>query len=383
MTRFLLTMRLRTRILMLVMVLAIAGIWGVVARVTSILQTDIEALISEEMSSTVGDIAADLERDIQLQLDSLQRVAADIKPAMLRDPENLQRYLSRREAMAALFPEGMIVADREGRIVVGSQLADGLASIADRPYFRRLMAEGTGVVGSPVESGQLQPAHLAVPVRDEAGVARGALVGLVRLDGPFMLGQFATAKIGHGGYFVVARREDRMIISAPQPGRIGTRLPPRGVIPDLDRRLDDGFEGAQITVTALGQQVMAVSRQIANTDWVLLAAAPTKEIFAPIGRLEREIYGSALLATVLVLAILGWVLKREFARLERAAEAIRRMTGGEMPLRSLPITRDDEIGALKRSFNRLAAERRSLEEELRSEVDGHRQARDEIGRAHV
>ena len=369
------SMRLRTRILLLAAVLAVSSIWGVVAHVTSILQQDMERLISDEMSSTLDDVGADLERDIGLQFDSLERVAADIKPVMLLDPPGLQRYLRERQVMALFFPTGLMVADRAGNVLAGNALAGPGSSIADQPYFQQVLKEGSRTVGSPVRNGRLEPVPLAVPLRDESGMTAGALIGMVNLNDPFLLGQFETAKFGATGYFVVVERSNRMIIAAPQPGRTGTQLPPRGKIADLDRRLDEGFDGAQITVTALGQEVLAVSRNIAQTDWVLLGGVPTAGMFAPVAKLKREIFTSALVATLLVLALLRWVLTSEFGRLERAAQAIRRMTKGDQPLEPLRIMREDEIGSLKRDFNLLLAERSRLEQDLRTEADGHKSAK--------
>jgi signal transduction histidine kinase len=357
--------------------LLLVGVWGMAAHLTSILHRDIEHLLIGQMSTAVDDTLTDLDRDIRLQLDVLGRVSGAIDPGLLSDAQGVERLLEQREAMRAFFPEGILVADRHGLIVASYPAAvrTSHASIAEQGYFRQVMASGQPVIGPAVVGGRLQPVPLAVALRDAAGAPAGALVGLARPSEPLMLGQFEKARIGRTGYFLVVARKDRVIISASRRERIGTKLPPAGVIADLDRRLDSDMEDPAIVVTAAGVEVLGMSRNIAMTDWVFLAAVPTAEIFAPIATLKRQVNLSALLISLAIVAALGLALRKEFGRLERAAEAMRRMTEGEEPLAPLTITRDDEIGKLKGNFNRLAAERNRLDEALRSEIEAHKQAR--------
>jgi signal transduction histidine kinase len=356
--------------------LLLVGVWGMVAHLTAILHRDIEHLLVGQMSTAVDDALTDLGRDIKLQLDVLSRVSRSIDLGLL-DAPGVERLLEQREAMRGFFPDGILVADRHGLIVASYPAAvrANNGSIAEQRYFREVMASGQPVIGPAVVGGRLQPVPMAVALRDASGAPAGALVGLVQPSEPLMLGQFEQARLGRTGYFLVVARKDRVIISASQRERIGTRLPPTGVIPDLDRRLDSDMEDPATVVTATGVEVLGMSRKIAMTDWVFLAAVPTAEIFAPIATLKRQVNLSALLISLAIVAVLGLALRKEFGRLERAAEAMRRMTEGEAPLVPLAVTRNDEIGRLKGNFNRLVAERNRLDEALRSEIEAHKQAR--------
>ena len=269
--------------------LLLAGVWGMVAHLSTILQSDIERLLAEHMSTTADDIIADLNFDITLQFDALSRVAEAIEPAILTDAPKLERLLERHEAMRLFFPAGLLVADSHGLIVAAypGAVKANYASIAGQGYFRELMASGKPLIGSPVVDGQLQPVPMAMTLRDASGAPAGVLVGLVGISQSHMLGQFGQARLGRTGYVLVVTSRDRVIIAGSQPERIGTRLPARGVIPDLDRRLDSGVEDPATVMTATGVEVLGVSRKIAMTDWVLLAAVPTAEIFAPLATLKR------------------------------------------------------------------------------------------------
>ncbi|MBI4289872.1 MAG: HAMP domain-containing protein [Betaproteobacteria bacterium] len=380
------SLSLKNRIVLLVVVIFVASIWGLAIRVTAVLHADLEKLLSAQLSATVGYVAADLDRDIQLHLDALERIAAIVTPELMADPVKLNRTLDELTEANVLFPAGCFVANARGIITAAypkdtATLGD---SVKDRDYFREIIASGKPVVGAPSSPPGNQDraaVPLAVPLHDRAGATQGALVGLVLLSDSELLGQLKQSKIGQTGYFIVVSPEDRLIISAPEPSRIMQRLPPRGAIPQLDRRLDEGFEGAGITATAPGIEQLGVGRKMATTGWMVLGGVPTQEIFEPIARLKRQVYLAALLISLAVAVILRFVLVRQLAPLKQAGGAMRRMTEGEQPLAAIPIARADEVGELIANFNRLATERLRLDEMLRGEIAERRQAEDALATA--
>ena len=129
---------------------------------------------------------------------------------------------------------------------------------------------------------------IAIPVHDGSGATAGVLVGSVLLSNPLLFGQFQDTKIGKTGWFIVISPKDRRIVAASDASRVMTTLPGHGVIPLLDRRLEEGYEGPGITVASIGVEVMTVARKMATTGWVINAAVPTAEVFAPIASTDRE-----------------------------------------------------------------------------------------------
>jgi signal transduction histidine kinase len=195
------------------------------------------------------------------------------------------------------------------------------------------------------------------------------------------MGHLDHSKVGENGFISVLSPKDHLIVSSTVRDRIMQRLPAKGVNPLLDRRLEEGFEGPGITTTSFGLEVLSVARRMETTGWIIVSAEPTAEFFAPIAALKRQIYLAALLISLAVAAILGLVLARQLKPLKQAADAMRRMTGGEKPLAPIEIARKDEIGELIGSFNQLALERIRLETALREEVGAHKQAEEALDRA--
>lgn len=376
---FLRPMSLKTRVVLLVVVMLVAGIWALALSVTLAMQRDLTELQSANLSAEIVSVAADLDHDVKLQIDVLVRLAASFTPEILADPAKLDRALDQFADSSVIVPDTCFVANRKGIITAGYP-EDAVrvgASVEELGYFREVIDSGKPVIGVPVLAGTAQrrpTVPIAVPLRNGSGATVGALVGHVLLSDPVMLGQFQHTRIGARGYFLVFSPKDRLILAAPDPSRILQRLPAKGVVPLLDRRLEDGFEGPGIVVSALGVEHLGVARKMATTGWMVLAAVPTKEIFAPIENFKRQVYLAALLISLAMAVILRFFLSRQFAPLKEAGGAIRRMTEGEIPMAAIPVTRHDEIGELIANFNQLVAERSRFDQSLQAESIERKQA---------
>ena len=363
-------MSIRTQIVLLVVMLLIAGIWGLAVRITFVLQGELEKLLSAQLSATVGLVADEIDQKFQSRIDALNRMAASITPDMLADPAKLQRLLEQPSIIGSSVSADLFVADRNGTIIADYPHIPGRrgGSVANRPNFIEAMSSGKLVIGTPRKGGLARHrlfVPLLVPLSNASGAPAGVLVDPIVLSDPGMFGQLEETKLGETGFFAVMSPKDhlRVIASGAYKSTSLTPLPAAGVNPLLDRRLSEGFEGPGITTTSFGKEVLNVSRHMGTTGWMLLGGIETKEIFAPSATLKRQVYIAALLISLLIAAMLRFVLARQFARLEQAGEAMRRMTTHEQPLAAIPVIRDDEIGDLITSFNRLAAERNRLDDE--------------------
>jgi signal transduction histidine kinase len=382
MTSFLRSLSLKTRIVLLIVALLMAGVWGLAVRVTTVMQAQLEQELSHQLSATAYYVADDLDRDVELRFNALKRIAAAITPEVLTDPAELQQFLERRQMVRAIFDMNLMVLNKEGTIVADYPLVKERVgrSVKGRAYFRAVMESGEAVIGAPVTGRLSQRAFvpMGVPLRDATGAVAGVLVDRVVLADPNVFGQLAEIKIGRNGYFLVVSPDEREIVSATDRTRIMKKLPSS---PLLERRLREGYEGTGTVVTSLGTEVLSVSRKMATTGWVLIAAVPTAEIFAPISSLKQQIYFAASLISLLIAFVLHFALTRLGARLWRFGEAIRRMTEGDQPLATIPISGKDEIGQLQDNFNRLVAQRNRLDQALRDEISVRTKAQEELDQA--
>ena len=364
------SMSLRTQIVLLVVALLITGIWGLAVRITAVMQDDVEKLLSAQMSATVGFVAEQIDNNFRSRIGTLNRMAASINPAMLADPAKLQSLLEQPSIIGSGTYLDLFIADRKGTIIADYPHIPGRrgGSLAGSSDFLEAMAGGKLVIGTPIRGRMVRHrmiVPLIVPLRDGSGAPAGVLVDPVVLSDSAMFGELEQIKLGETGFFAVMapKQHLRMMASGAYKSQSLTPLPAPGVNPLLDRRLREGFEAPGITVSSFGKEVLTVSRNMPTTGWMLLGGIETGEIFAPIATLKRQVYLAALVISLLIAAILRFALARQFARLEQAGEAMRRMTAREQPLTAIPVTREDEIGKLIGNFNRLAIERNRLDVE--------------------
>jgi diguanylate cyclase (GGDEF)-like protein len=358
----------KTRILIVVLALLIVGIWGLAVRTAAVMQADIEKLLTDQMAATVGYAATDIDRKIQLRVDILKELAQSITPAMLADPVKLQRLLEQRSTFKALFPTGVFVANRQGRNIAEYPPLEGRLGgfVGDFAYFQEVIAKGEIAISKPLLGRfSRQPVvTVGVPLLDASRATAGVLVGPMYLSDQNLFGQLEQTKLGKSGFFLVASPRDRLFVSASDKKRIMQAMPAKGVNPMFDRRVEEGFEGPGVTTNSLGIEALSLSRNMKSTGWFVLAAVPTEEAFAPIVTLKRQIYLAALLMTLVMIAILRFVLARQLAPLVDAGVRMRRMIESKEAFAPIPVKRKDEIGELVENFNQLVLWRKVAEHQM-------------------
>ncbi|OIQ93965.1 cyclic di-GMP phosphodiesterase Gmr [mine drainage metagenome] len=364
----LLSLSLKTRVLLVVLGLFIIGIWGLAARVAGVMQADLERLLSQQMLATVTYVAVDLDDNIQMRIDNLREIARSTTPALLADSARLRAQLARHGTARVLFPTGVFVADRDGTNIADYPLLPGRvgASIGNRTFFKEIVASGHWAISEPLHGRfSKQPiVALGVPIKDASGAVAGVLVGSAYPSDHNLFGRLEKTRIGRTGYFLVISPKDRVFVSATDQHLIMQPLPARGVNPLLDRRIENGFEGAGVVVNSRGIEVLTASHNMRTTGWIVVAAVATEEAFAPIATLKRQIYLAALAMSLALALVLRWVLARQLAPLNDAGKAMRRMTDGDEAFAPIAVTRNDEIGELVGNFNRLVLGRRAAEDQI-------------------
>jgi diguanylate cyclase (GGDEF)-like protein len=114
-----------------------------------------------------------------------------------------------------------------------------------------------------------------------------------------------------------------------------------------------GFRGAGITINAKRIEELAAIASVPSTGWFVVARMPTTEAFEPVKRAQERIVQYGILAVIGVCVVISLLFRFLLRPLFRAADLAERMTQGELPLKPLPVVRDDEVGHLTGAFNRL------------------------------
>lgn len=322
------------------------------------LRDDLTQLVSAQQTALAEAASLDIEDKVQSRLQLLERLAASFPRELLGRPAALEAWLAEGYRLNPLFSIGLLVADRQGRVLADYPPLPGRrsAQLADETDFVRLDGAGPGSarVGRPRFGPYAQKPVLpmGIPLAGADGKAVAFLVGITALDAADFLGRIRNGRIGETGGYLLISPADRLFLAAGDPDLVLKPTPAPGVNPLHDRAMA-GFRGAGITTNAKGGEELSAIVGIPSTGWFVVARMPTEEAFATLHHAQENIVRHSFTASLIVIVFVGLFLHFLLRPLHDAAEQANRMRHGEIPLAPLPIVREDEVGHLTGAFNQL------------------------------
>jgi len=353
---------IKTRVTLLTLAVFVAGVWPISFYATWTLRHDMEQLLGEHQFSTVSLMAEEINEELDSRLQSLHRLAIRVAPLFTGSSAVLQASMDRDVRLQNNFSAGVIAIHSDGVAIADVPLATGRVGVnyMDRDYIAAALREGRAGIGRPV-AGKRVPGpivSMAVPVRDHRGKVIGALAGVTDLSKPSFLDKVTRSGYGKAGHYDIVSRRHRLIVTSSDKSRLMEAQPARGINPAVDSAID-GDVASVVYVNPRGVEVLGSAKGVPVADWYVGATVPTAEAFAPIRAMERRmLFGTGAL-TLLACSLIWWLtrrmLTRQFMPMIAAAGALDALSKAPQPLRPLPGTRDDEIGALISGFNHLLA----------------------------
>lgn len=335
-----------------------------------VLREDLTQLASSQQTAMAEAVAQDIDARIQDRLRLLKRLAQTLPPALLDQPEALQAWLGERYQLNPVFSLGVLVVDTHGRVLADYPKVAGRAGsfIVDNPDFMRVV-QGEGGVGRPRLGAFTRQSVLpmGMPLKTPDGRVRAVLLGITALGAPGFLDRITHGRIGETGGFLLISPADKLFIAAGDPDLVLKPTPAPGINLLHDRAMA-GFRGSGITRNAKGVEELSSIVGVPSTGWFVVARLPTAEAFAPVRRAQDVVIRHSVTALLLVLLVVGFMVRVMLGPLKNAAALADGMTHGEIPLRPLPVVRDDEVGRLTTAFNQL------LDKLTRSQVKLERMA---------
>jgi PAS domain S-box-containing protein len=280
-------------------------------------------------------------------------IAAIIAPADLEN-RNVAAVENTLATIAAFYPKfenGIFVLDTQGTLWADFPAAAQIRgqSFAHRRYFQQTMAENKAMVSTPYRS-----TRTGKPVVTFTAMlydSKGQMIGMLGCSAPLLtpnaLGGVRQTRIGQTGYVTIYDTSGQVIVH-PQAERILQRDTP----PEANGLLEEaikGFEGVGRTVNVNGAAMLAATKRIAGTDWILAVQQPEQEAFASLEEARRRVLLGAVLAAVLAagfgIVVVRWITRPLHAL--RTATLQLGQTGADESLKA--ITSRDEIGDLART----------------------------------
>jgi diguanylate cyclase (GGDEF)-like protein/PAS domain S-box-containing protein len=351
---------IKTRVTLFTLAIFVLGIWALAFYASRMLQNDMQRVLGEQQFSTVSVIANEIDDSLSDRMQALQTIAQLVTPDVLADTAKLQALLEQRELLKLLFNGGAWVARTDGIAVADVPLSAQRigTNYLSVDFIAAALLEGKASIGRPKlgEKRHTPVVAIAVPIRDAQNKVIGVLIGVTDLDKPNFLDKIVQSQYGKSGGFLLIAPQHKLIVTATDKSRIMQPVPGTGINAMHDKYMQ-GYDGFGTTVSSRGVPELTAAKSVPLAGWFVVATLPTQEAFAPIDSMLQSLLLGALFFTVLASALIWWLMTRmlqaQLAPMFSASRAISHLAVSAEPAQTLPVGRQDEIGELIGSFNRL------------------------------
>lgn len=263
----------------------------------------------------------------------------------------------------------LLVSDLDGGIRCSSNPSLAFPNLAGRDYFRKAVDEQKFAIGaftpSPVSTRNIVP--LAIPFLRDGKVQGAVLAGL---DIAWLGRQLKERGVPRGGTVVIADRNGIIVSREPETETYAGRK-----LTDALERIAGKESGVVDTIGMDGvpRIIGYVPAALTSFGFYVSTGISREEAFGPIDRAVRNSLALFAFGTA-VAFLLAWlvgegIIRRPLMRMVATAEAWRR---GHDSVRTGIVGRDDEIGILGQTFDRLMDEN-AMREEMRATAEERRE----------
>ena len=347
----------RLRISVLTLSIFLGCLWALIWTTKEHMKVDIEAALFDMQRTALSLHAADLDRELGTRLKVVEQMAGQVSAADMANPARLQEILVRNVLAGEFFNDGYFVTNAQGMALASSPSSvprDGTDFMSSGPVARALTnnerAIGQFQQKSPPKA--LPSMGFAVPVRDKSGKTLGAMVGVVDLNQANFLVSILTAPFSSVGHFALVSNEANVVFSANDKALVSQPLLEWGTDMGLAQLLANGSISSKFR-NKEGIDVLVSAQVIPGPDWTLAAIFPRDEIHTPLRHLFSKLRWSTALASLLVIGVTWWMLRRQLAPIDNTVNEIVNLIHSKQPMHLLPEVRSDEIGRLVSAFNDL------------------------------
>jgi diguanylate cyclase (GGDEF)-like protein/PAS domain S-box-containing protein len=360
---------LRFRLSLTVAMLVLGATLLVGPLALNVAERDMRAVLGDQQFAVLSSAAAFMDDRLDARLRRMDALANAVPPEVRAAPARLQAWLSAHTDSQDEFVN-IVGFARNGELIASTSSMPSAQplTVAGRAWFEDTIKRGHGLVSDPL-TGRLSGAQIVLvsaPVFGPRGEIVFVLAGRIDLRHSQFLRQIDALKPGKTGYLFLTSASG-VLIDHPASERLLERIDARpGPPPGIERALR-GFEGWVHGSDGAGPAIFAYKR-LRTTGWILGARYPSKEAFAPMDRVGRNVLAVAA-ALALLAGVLGWwIVRRQLAPLDALRRGIAAIRAGA-DIGVLQVSRRDEIDELGRAFHGLVQERGRATAQLRAIAD--------------
>jgi signal transduction histidine kinase len=351
-------MRIRGRFALLVATAAVLPlvIFGIVA--VGSLRTGTRQSVTAGNVLAASRAAEQIEQYLMHAIATLQALAADLQGTAFAAWQ--QERILRNYVLAFPMFRELALFDGSGRPVAMSRLVPTTLAV---PPADRFDARGVALSPITIDDDLLPRATVSVQVTPGL-VQGGAVVAELRLEEMWRL--VDRLRVGTLGFALVVDREGRLIAHGNPDEKAEVARGGNLRQHPLSRR-NAGWPEAPTAgeyLTAAGERVLGVAAPIPAVSWTLILEQPTRDAYAVLFRLERQLIALIVVA-LLITIIVGYYWGRSFIRpITALVDGTEALAQGKLDTR-VRIERNDEFATLGNAFNTMADRLRRLQDEAR------------------
>ena len=351
--------RLKTRILIPIIILAVVGL-GTVAGAGYFIASDaLLSSIEETAKMKVEKIIEITEGKISKWKSEIELLAATGE-AVEMDIDGFLQYLEDCRDMLGEFDLIWIANSGDGIY----QANDGTyASVSNMDYFTEALA-GRTVISKPSISKTGKPVIvITAPVKDEHGTVIGVVGGTIDLA--YVTDMINAEKLGDSGYAVMLDQNGTYVAH-----------PNKYVVLFRNMLEEDDVNLAALAETIMageggieyydfeGDRKIAAYGKVASTGWLVMMTASKAEVMASLDIMKTISLTSAAVAIVLACILINVIVGRSVKPIIRITEVTKEVANGNLRVK-VGIKRNDEVGVLAENFNAMIENMKMLISETR------------------
>jgi hypothetical protein len=148
---------LSTRVTLFTLLIFVVSIWTQAFYAQKILQSDMQALLSEQQFSTASIVAANIHQNLQERQTALSRLSLEISPPLFNNDAALQSFLEKNNIFQTLFNGGLFITEAQGTVLASIPSAARRRGVnyLDGDFIAATLKEGKSVIGKPLMGKQL------------------------------------------------------------------------------------------------------------------------------------------------------------------------------------------------------------------------------------
>ncbi|MEH6443163.1 MAG: EAL domain-containing protein [Oceanospirillaceae bacterium] len=320
------------------------------------LHVNVKGLLKAQHLSTASNIATTINQALDERLQGLEKAAHGARKALLTGPNAMQNLVEQRPVLQNMFNGGIIAHDIDGTAIADFPYSTRRVSVnyMDIDVVATALKNGHASIGDPVIGKKLKTVvfGMGAPIHDALGKVIGGLSGVVSFNSATFIDRIATTVDSKKIQYLLFSPQQRMVLTSTYKQHSKHDLSAWMLGVSIGSALQ-GFEGSFLSTDPSGMEQFISMKKISSTGWYLAITSPTRDIFATLYSMERDLTLIALLMMALAGCLIWWVVRYQLSPMACAAQSLDLMISKEQPLQQLPVFQNDEVGRLINGFNQL------------------------------